>query len=75
MKGTLASYTFEHMEIASYKMLISAAGEAGQTDVQRICEENLREEEAMAAWLGNNFRVVTTRFLRRDELDADSANR
>jgi ferritin-like metal-binding protein YciE len=75
MKGTLAGYTFEHMEIASYKMLIAAAEEAGESDIQRICKENLREEEAMAAWLESNLRVVTARFLRRDELGSDSAKR
>jgi ferritin-like metal-binding protein YciE len=75
MKGSLASYTFEHMEIASYKMLIAAAGEVGDADVQRVCEENLREEVAMADWLENKLGTVTTEFLRRDERDADSAKR
>ncbi|WP_367117737.1 DUF892 family protein [Mesorhizobium sp.] len=73
MKGSLASYTFEHMEIASYKMLIAAAGEIGDAGVQRACEENLREEEAMADWLESRLGTVTSEFLRRDERDADSA--
>lgn len=75
MKGSLASYTFEHMEIASYKMLIAAAGEIGDAETQRVCEQNLREEEAMADWLENNLGAVTTEFLRRDERDAESAKR
>ncbi|RWK44727.1 MAG: ferritin-like domain-containing protein [Mesorhizobium sp.] len=75
MKGSLASYTFEHMEIASYKMLIAAAGEVGDAEAQRVCEQNLREEEAMADWLESNLGTVTTEFLRRDERDADSAKR
>jgi ferritin-like metal-binding protein YciE len=42
MKGTLASYTFEHMEIASYTILIAAAQWVGETEVARTWEENLR---------------------------------
>ena len=75
LKGTLASYTFEHMEIASYQMLIAAAVDAGEIEVQRACEENLREEEAMAEWLKNNLAMVTTEFLRRDIQKADTAKR
>jgi ferritin-like metal-binding protein YciE len=75
MKGSLASYTFEHMEIASYKMLIAAAGEVGDAEAQRACEQNLREEQAMADWLENNLATITTEFLRREERDADSAKR
>ncbi|ESY93106.1 DUF892 family protein [Mesorhizobium sp. L48C026A00] len=65
MKGSLASYTFEHMEIASYKMLIAAAGEVGDAEVQRVCEENLREEVAMADWLENKLGTVTTSLRRK----------
>lgn len=67
MKGTLASYTFEHMEIASYKMLIATAEEAGDMESKRVCEENLREEEAMASWLEQNLNSVTRQFLAREE--------
>nr|WP_155936596.1 DUF892 family protein [Mesorhizobium ciceri] len=51
MKGSLASYTFEHMEIASYTILIAAAKSLGEAEVAQVCEENLREEVAMADWL------------------------
>lgn len=56
-------------------MLIAAAGEVDDAEVQRVCEENLREEVAMADWLENKLGTVTTEFLRRDERDADSAKR
>lgn len=55
MKGSLASYTFEHMEIASYTILIAAAESLGETEVVRACEENLREEVSMAEWLKTIF--------------------
>jgi ferritin-like metal-binding protein YciE len=66
MKGSLASYTLEQMEIASYKMLIATAEAAGDTETQRVCEENLREEEAMAAWLDEHLSAVTHQFLSRE---------
>lgn len=69
MKGSLASYTFEHMEIASYTILIAAAEDAGEAEVARICEENLREEIAMAEWLKNNLPPTTQKFLSRADAD------
>lgn len=75
MKGALAGYTFEHMEIASYTMLIAAAKDCGDSEIQRVCEQNLREEEEMAAWLAENLPTVTQRFLAREEQDADTAKR
>ena len=75
MKGSLASYTFEQMEIASYTMLVATAQECGEAEVQRVCEQNLREEEEMASWLAENLPTVTQRFLAREEQDADTAKR
>jgi ferritin-like metal-binding protein YciE len=48
MKGSLASYTFEHMEIASYRILIAAAEEVGDDKTARTCRKILGEEESMA---------------------------
>lgn len=75
MKGSLASYTFEHMEIASYTILIAAANAAGEAEIARVCEQNLREEEAMAEWLKSNLPQVTEQFLARADMDSDSAKR
>lgn len=75
MKGLLASYTFEHMEIASYTILIAAANSVGEAEIARVCEQNLREEEAMAEWLESNLPQVTQTFLTRAEADSDSAKR
>jgi ferritin-like metal-binding protein YciE len=46
LKSGIADYAFEHYEIASYKI----PDEAGEPQVGRMLEENLREEEAMTAW-------------------------
>jgi ferritin-like metal-binding protein YciE len=75
MKGSLASYTFEHMEIASYNILIAAANALGESEVARACEQNLREEEAMAEWLMDHIPGTTEQFLTRADSDADSAKR
>jgi ferritin-like metal-binding protein YciE len=75
MKGSLASYTFEHMEIASYTILIAAANAAGESEVAKVCEQNLREEEAMAEWLKNNLEPTTAMFLAREETDSEAAKR
>ena len=62
VKGVLASYAFEHMEIASYKILISAARTLGDVETVRVCEEILQEEVAMAKWLEDNFDNVIEKF-------------
>ncbi len=74
LKGSLANYAFEHMEIASYKMLIATAEEAGDLESQRACEQNLREEEAMARWLDEHVGSMTRQFLAR-EASGTSAKR
>lgn len=66
VKATMAAYTFEHMEIASYRSLIAAAQAAGDMETQRICEMILPQEEAMANWLAEQLPIVTQQFLARD---------
>ncbi|TPJ83300.1 ferritin-like domain-containing protein [Mesorhizobium sp. B2-5-4] len=75
MKGSLASYTFEHMEIASYTILIAAANVEGETQIVQACEQNLREEEAMAEWLKSHLGQTTQTFLSRAAADSDAAKR
>jgi ferritin-like metal-binding protein YciE len=66
LKSGIADYAFEHYEIASYKTLIAAAAEAGEDQVGTILEENLREEEEMAAWLAWHLPEVTRQYLQRE---------
>lgn len=75
VKGGMASYAFEHLEIASYNALIAAADAVGDTETRDTCEEILREEEAMANWLAENLDDVTVKFLARDEMEMDEAKR
>lgn len=75
MKGALAGYTFEQMEIASYSILIAAAEELGETELAEISRTNLAEEVAMADWLKAHTPELTSEFLSRAELDSDAAKR
>lgn len=40
-----------------------------------MCEQNSREEEAMAEWLKSNLQQVTEQFLMRADADSDAAKR
>ncbi|MQW90522.1 ferritin-like domain-containing protein [Sinorhizobium saheli] len=68
VKGSLASYAFEHMEIGSYRILIAAAEHAGDQETKRVCETILQQEIAMAEWLEQHAAEITRRFLDRDQL-------
>ncbi len=67
VKGAMASYTFEHMEVAAYKILIAGAATCGDAETQRICTDILAEEERMAAWLGEHLPSVASQYLAREE--------
>lgn len=72
IKGAVVSYAFEHMEIASYTVLISAARAAGETEVAHVCERILQEEKAMAAWLAEHTPATVQQFLQRDRAGQQS---
>lgn len=67
VKATMATYTFEHMEISAYRSLIGAAEAVGDAETKRVCEEILAQEEAMAEWVGGQLAPITRLFLERDE--------
>jgi ferritin-like metal-binding protein YciE len=63
LKGTFASASLEHYEIASYKSLIAVAEACNHRSVAEVCRQNLREEEAMAEFLDSNIEQVTLAYL------------
>lgn len=67
VKGAMAAYAFEHVEIATYRVLIAAADELGETEAKAVFEGILEEELAMASWLQDNLDDTTRLFLMRDE--------
>ena len=68
-KGVGISYAFEHMEIASYRALVTAARQAGEEDIAAVCEDILRQEQAMADWLYEHQPLVIEAFLQREAAD------
>lgn len=75
VKGALASYTFEQLEIASYKILVSASEADGDHDTAEVCKTICREEEEMAQWLLNYLPQLTTKHLTREQVSSDTAKR
>lgn len=69
VKGTLGSFTFENMEIASYRILITAAEQLGDAEAVQVFTRCLKQEEAMADWLAVHSAEITRSFLSRSELD------
>lgn len=55
IKDALADYAAEHYEIAAYRALIVAAGEAGHPEIGARLEPILRQEEDMAAFIADHL--------------------
>jgi len=70
MKGAIASYAFEAMEIASYRILVDAARQLGDAQTAQTCEQILREEQAMAKWLEEYIPNLTRQYLSRNRATA-----
>ncbi len=48
VKNALVDYAAENFEVASYRALIAAATEVGDLETAAICEQIMREDQAMA---------------------------
>ncbi|MFJ3366565.1 ferritin-like domain-containing protein [Pseudomonas sp. NPDC086251] len=73
IKGAMAGYVFENVEIASYTVLIAAAEAAGDRETKAACETILPQEIAMAEWLLQHLPELTQAFIIRSadpELEA-----
>jgi ferritin-like metal-binding protein YciE len=73
VKGAIAGYVFENLEIACYTSLIAAAREAADGETERVCQQILEQEKAMSAWMLNNLPSVTRSFLGRDATPGEKA--
>lgn len=62
-------YAIEHMEIASYLLLIATAQAYGDTATARAAEANLRDEVAMASWLESQLGMVGLLDLQNDGIN------
>jgi len=75
IKGSMAGYTFEHMEIAAYTVLIATAEAVGDAETASTCRGILEQEKAMARWLEENLPAVTRQYLGREETPGATAKR
>jgi ferritin-like metal-binding protein YciE len=70
LKGAFASFAFENYEIAAYRSLITMTEVVGMPQFRAPLEASLREETAMAQWLGDNIPAVTRRYLSEIKAEA-----
>lgn len=75
IKGSLASYAFEQMEVAAYTILIAAAEQVGDAATAEICTKIRQEEQAMAEWLAAHMPQVVRAYLQLDETPNIAAKR
>lgn len=59
LKAVTADIMQEHLEIATYRALVTLAEMAGKPELRPRLVETLREEEAMAVWLDENLEAIT----------------
>lgn len=59
VKDTLSGIAAEHFEIACYTSLQTAARDVGDEQTAQMCQEILREEQAMAEYLEQELPRVT----------------
>lgn len=69
VKGSMASFVFENLEIASYTILIAAAEKANEPQIARICSDIRDQEQEMADWLKDHLPGTTAQFMQRDAMD------
>ncbi|ESY76629.1 hypothetical protein X740_27990 [Mesorhizobium sp. LNHC221B00] len=53
---SLASFTFEPMEIASYTILITGSNAAGEGEIARVCKQYLRKRASHGRMAEGPFR-------------------
>ena len=70
LKSTFSAYAFENFEIAGYKSLVAMAEACGEPQVAATCRDILKEEEATAAWFGQNIESITRAYMAREATGA-----
>ena len=66
IKNTLHDYGTEHFEIACYTSLIAAAENLGDQETARVCQEILRDDQAMADFLFQQIPPTTIEMLQME---------
>ena len=66
LKAVVADMMTEHLEIATYRMLIVLAELAGKNDLGPALKQSLLEEQEMADWFNDNLEHLTRRFIAQE---------
>jgi ferritin-like metal-binding protein YciE len=72
LKNALASAAFEQFEAASYRMLVSAAEVAGESEIAQTCETIMEQEVSMADWAWGQLAPLTQKYLALEAAGADA---
>ncbi len=71
IKNTLHDYGTEHFEIACYTSLMAAAQDLGDQETMQVCQQILREDQAMADFLFQQIPPVTVEMLQMEHAAAN----
>lgn len=66
VKNSLADFSAENLEIASYEALIAGARTIGDDQIASTCEQILRDERAMASFIEQNLPTTVQSTLQRE---------
>lgn len=72
IRGAISTYAFGNRQVATYTLLVAAAKTVGDMETLRVCEQFLREEKAMTAWMLQHLPELTEEFLLRDAAGFDA---
>jgi ferritin-like metal-binding protein YciE len=72
LKHALASSAFEQFEASSYRSLVAAAEQAGESEIARTCEQLMKEEQDMAKWMWDQIPHLTKQYLAREATGASA---
>jgi ferritin-like metal-binding protein YciE len=64
VKNCLTDYAAEQFEVASYTALIAAATQGGDMETVTVCQQILREDQAMSDFILQNLPMVVQNHLR-----------
>ena len=65
LRNFLADYAAQKYQIAFYKVVMAAAADMGDVTTLQTCQEILREEQDMAAWIEREIPTVVRDTLRQ----------
>lgn len=73
VKSLLVIYTFTHMKIAGYRILVAATEIVGDSQTCDACDRILFHEMNMLAWLDELLEPTTLQYLMREEKAEETA--